>query len=40
MFPDLFCRGISNYRILLKIQYVIAIHLMRWLTYFYDFRFK
>ena len=24
----------------LKIQYVIAIHLMRWLTNFYDFRFK
>ena len=23
-----------------KIQYVIAIHLMRWLTNFYDFRFK
>ena len=25
---------------LLKTQYVIAIHLMRWLTNFYDFRFK
>ena len=25
---------------LLKIQYVIAIHPMRWLTNFYDFRFK
>ena len=24
----------------MKIQYVIAIHLMRWLTNFYDFRFK
>ena len=24
----------------LKIQYVIAIHLMRWLTNFYDFTFK
>ena len=24
----------------LKIHYVIAIHLMRWLTKFYDFRFK
>ena len=27
-------------RRLLKIHYVIAIHLMRWLTDFYDFRFK
>ena len=26
--------------IYLKIQYVIAIHLMRWLTNFYDFTFK
>ena len=25
---------------LLKIQYVIAIHPMRWMTYFYDIRFK
>ena len=24
----------------LKNQYVIAIHLMKWLTNFYDFRFK
>ena len=24
----------------MKIQYLIAIHLMRWLTNFYDFRFK
>ena len=24
----------------MKIQYIIAIHLMRWLTKFYDFRFK
>ena len=24
----------------MKIRYVIAIHLMRWLTNFYDFRFK
>ena len=30
----------KNCRRLLKIQYVIDIHLMRWLTYFYDFRFK
>ena len=36
----LFCAGIYNYCRLLKIQYVIAIHLMRWLTNFYDFRFK
>ena len=27
-------------RRLLKIHYVIAMHLMRWLTNFYDFRFK
>ena len=32
--------GIYNCRRLLKIQYVIAIHVMRWLTNFYDFRFK
>ena len=32
--------GIQNCRRLLKIQYLIAIHLMRWLTNFYDFRFK
>ena len=36
----LFCTGIWNCRRLLKIQYIIAIHLMRWLTNFYDFRFK
>ena len=35
-----FCTGIQNCRRHLKIQYVIAIHLMRWLTNFYDFRFK
>ena len=29
-----------NRRWLIKIQYVIAIHLMIWLTNFYDFRFK
>ena len=28
-FPDVFCTSIYNYRRLLKIQYVIAIHLMR-----------
>ena len=39
-FPD-FCRmGILNCRRLLRVQYVIAIHLMRWLTNLYDFRFK
>ena len=31
---------IHTCRRLLKIQYVIAIHIMRWLTNFYDFRFK
>ena len=35
-----FCTGIQNYRRLLKIQYVIAIHLMRWQTNFYHFTFK
>ena len=39
-FPDFFCTGIWNCRRLLKIQYVIAIHLIRWLTNFYDFTFK
>ena len=39
MFPDFFGTGIKNCRRLLKIQYVIAIHLMRWLTNYYDFRF-
>ena len=33
-FPDSFCRR------LLRIQYLIAIHLMRRLTNFYDFTFK
>ena len=32
--------GIHNCRRLLKIHYVIAIHLMRWLTNLYDFRFE
>ena len=32
--------GIENCHRLLKIQYVIAIHIMRWLTNFYDFNFK
>ena len=32
-FPDFFAQAF-------KIQYVIAIHLMRWLANFYDFRFK
>ena len=35
-FPDFFCTGIYNCRTLLKIHYLIAIHLMRWLTNFYD----
>ena len=39
-FPDVFCTGIQNWRRLLKVHYVIAIHLMRWLTNFHDFRFK
>ena len=38
--PFFFCSGIYNCRRLFKIQYVIAIHLMRWLTNFYDFSFK
>ena len=39
-FPDFFRMGIWNCRRLLKIQYLIAIHFMRWLTNFYDFTFK
>ena len=39
-FPDFFWTGIWNCRRLLKMHYVIAIHLMRWQTNFYDFRFK
>ena len=39
-FPDMFRMGIQNCRTHLKIQYVTAINLMRWLTNFYDFRFK
>ena len=39
-FPDFFCTNIWNYRRLLKIHYVIAIHLMRWMTNFYDFSVK
>ena len=39
-FPAFFCTGILNYRRLLKIQYLIAKHRMRWPTNFYDFRFK
>ena len=31
-FPDFFCTGIWNCRRHLKIQYLIAIHLMRWLA--------
>ena len=39
-FSDLFRMGLQNYRRHLKILYVLVIHLMRWLTNFYDFRFK
>ena len=39
-FPAFFCTGIWNRRRLLKIHHVIAVHRMRWLTNFYDFRFK
>ena len=39
-FPDLFCTDIYNCRRLLRIQYLIAIHIMRWLTNFYDFSYK
>ena len=39
-FPVFFPMGIWNSRRLLRIQYFIAIHLMRWLTNCYDFRFK
>ena len=39
-FPDFFCTGIWNCRRLLKIHYVIAILLMKWLTNFYDSKFK
>ena len=35
-----FCTGIQNCRRLFKIQYVIAIHLIRRRTNFYDVRFK
>ena len=38
-FPDFFVQAFNCSR-LLKIHYVIAIHLMRWQTNFYDFRFK
>ena len=41
MFPNFFRMGIYNSRRLLEVHYVIAIYLMmRWLTNFYDFRFK
>ena len=39
-FQPFFSTGIYNCRRLLKIQYLIAIHYMRWLTNFFDFRFK
>ena len=37
---DFFRLGIKNCLRLLKIHYVIAIHLIKWLTNFYDFNFK
>ena len=39
-FPDFFCTGFQNCHRLLRIHYAIAIHLMWWLTNFYDFSFK
>ena len=39
-YQTFFCTGISNWRTLLKIQYVIAIHIIRWLIKFYNIRFK
>ena len=39
-FPDFFGTGIYNCWRLLKIQYLIAIHLIRWPINFYDFSFK
>ena len=39
-FSDFFCTGIYNCRSLFKIQYIIAIHLMKGLTPFFDFSFR
>ena len=39
-FRDVFRIGIYNCHSFFKIHYVIAIHLMRWLTNFDDFSFK
>ena len=39
-FPDFFVQAFKIVIDSWKIHYVIAIHLMRWLTNFYDFRFK
>ena len=39
-FQTFFCTGIYNCHRLLKNQYVIAIHVMRRLSNFYDFRLK
>ena len=39
-FQTFFRMGIKNCHRHLKTHYVIAIHMMRWLTNFYDFRFK
>ena len=38
--PDFFLYRNLSMSHTLEIQYVIAAHLMRWLTNFYDFRFK
>ena len=39
-FKTFFCTGIYDRCRFLKIKYVIAIHHMRWLTDYYNFRFK
>ena len=39
-FQTFFCKFLKICCRPLKIPYTIAIHLMRWLTNFYDFRFK
>ena len=39
-FQTFFCTGIQNYHRLFKIQYIISMHLLRWLANFYDFWLK
>ena len=39
-FPGIFVQVLKIVVDFSKIQYVIAIHLMRWQNNFYDFRFK